>query len=110
MDFWKETAGISSGPWTPDNDEWLDTILDTNLDGEIDINDTPGGDALASADRVHMDNIRMVQIWMLVRSPNKDKAYLDSETYVVGNKRLVVNDNYRRRLLAASIMCRNMGG
>lgn len=93
-----------------DNDEWLDTILDTNSDGAIDINDAPGGVALAAADRVRVDRIRMVRIWMLVRSPTRDNTFVNQETYVLGNKRLTVDDNYRRRLLAASILCRNMGG
>ena len=93
-----------------DNDKWLDTILDTNTDGNIDTSDTLGGAVLASTDRVNVDSIRMVRIWMLVRSPIRDNTFRDQGTYVVGNKRLVVDDSYRRRLLAASVVCRNMGG
>ncbi|MDX9788267.1 MAG: prepilin-type N-terminal cleavage/methylation domain-containing protein [Desulfobacterales bacterium] len=93
-----------------DNDRWLDTSLDTNADGVIDVNDAPGGVALAIADRVPIGQIRAVQIWMLVRSPSRDESLVDQSTYVIGDKRLVANDNFRRRLLTASVVCRNMGG
>jgi type IV pilus assembly protein PilW len=93
-----------------DNDGWLDTTLDTNNDGVIDINDAAGGQALASSARVNIDRIRMVRIWLLVRSSDSDPSFTDNETYVIGLQRLAVNDHYRRRLLTATVMCRNMGG
>ena len=92
-----------------DNDQWLDTNLDTDADGDIDADDTAGGGAMPSGD-VHVDQIRSVRLWILVKSPNPDVGFVNQETYVIGDKHLAVNDNFRRRLLTASIMCRNMGG
>jgi type IV pilus assembly protein PilW len=93
-----------------DNDAWLDTILDTDFDGDIDGSDTPGGDALLPGERVHIDRIRMVHVWMLVRSRNENNSILDQTSYVIGDKRHTVNDHYRRRLLTAAVVCRNLGG
>lgn len=95
--------------WAVDtnNDQQLDTVLDTDADGDIDINDNPAGAALNPT--VPIDLIRSVRVWMLVRSPNRDHTFSNQGTYVIGNKRLVVNDSYRRRLLTASVVCRNMG-
>ncbi len=90
-----------------DADGKLDTILDTDSDGDIDINDTEGGTVLASP--VDIDRIRTVRMWLLVRSPIEDRAFHDQTTYVIGEKRVRANDSFRRRLLTASIVCRNMG-
>lgn len=96
--------------WAVDtnNDQQLDTILDTNTDGNIDINDAAGGAGFIPV--VPIDRIRSVRMWMLVRSPRRDKTFLNQQTYVIGDKRLRVDDSYRRRLLTASVVCRNMGG
>ncbi len=90
-----------------DADGKLDTVLDTNSDGVIDINDAEGGAAQAIPG--DFSSIRMVQMWLLVRSPIPDNAFVDNKTYVIGEKRLQVNDSYRRRLLTAAVVCRNMG-
>ena len=92
-----------------DGDGDLDTILDTNFDGVIDINDAEGGAPIPLPTEVNIDRIRMVQIWMLVRSPVQDPQHVSQNTYVIGEKRLAVNDGYRRRVLTAAINCRNMG-
>lgn len=88
-----------------DADGFLDTSLDTNNDGVIDINDNAAGTALLST--VSLENIRSVQIWILARVPFEDKEYVDNNTYVMGNKRIVKNDGFRRRLLHTTIRCRN---
>ena len=98
--------------WAADTngDGALDASLDTNLDGFIDVNDTEGGSFLTGLPgKLDPDEIRMVRIWMLVKSPVWDNHFTDQSTYVVGEKRLTVNDRYRRRLLTADIFCRNMG-
>jgi len=90
-----------------DADGVLDTMLDTNADGVIDTNDAEGGAVLGMSPG--LADIRMVRMWLLVRSPIKDRTFVNQNTYVIGEKRLQVNDNYRRRLLTAAIVCRNMG-
>ena len=89
------------------NDGQLDTLLDTNDDGVIDINDNPSGIALSNP--VSIDQIRSVKIWLLARSRRPDRSYINKNTYVVANKRITPGDNYRRRLLVTTVTCRNMG-
>jgi type IV pilus assembly protein PilW len=96
--------------WAVDTDSGggdgqLDTILDTNDDGIIDSNDAAGGAGIGTA--VNIDNICMVRIWILVKSSVEDPTFLNQNTYVVGLNQLVVDDNFRRRLMSASIGCRN---
>jgi type IV pilus assembly protein PilW len=89
-----------------DGDGLLETSLDTNGDGAIDINDAAGGASLGTT--VDIDRIVMVRIWLLVRSSVVDRVLNNDQTYILGYRRLAVNDNYRRRLLSESIVCRNM--
>ncbi len=92
-----------------DADGWLDTLLDTNDDGAIDINDGVAGKALNPP--VEITRIRAVQLWLLARAGEGARDYVNTRTYVVGNKRVgPVNDNFRRRLLNTVIVCRNMDG
>jgi type IV pilus assembly protein PilW len=93
--------------WAVDTnaDGFLDTSLDTNSDGVIDINDAAGGTALLST--VDIESIRSIQIWILARVPFEDKDYVDNNTYVMGDKRIVRNDGFRRRILNTTIRCRN---
>lgn len=106
--FLDQNGGNTIWAIDTDNDQWLDTILDTDFDGDIDAADTAGGDPL-SPSFIHVDSIRMIQVWMLVRSPEPNNAYVTQESYVIGDKRLTVNDNFLRRMMSASIVCRNMG-
>jgi len=110
-----------------DGDNDLDMNLDTNGDGNIDANDDPGGDGLidgqALADfsgntiaDVATDDIRAVRIWILARIRMEDRTFLNTRTYVVGNKVITPNtdadpnnDNCRMRLLTTTVKCRNMG-
>lgn len=89
--------------------------VDTDTDGDMDINldmngDGTIGDTGVLGAMVNIDQICMVRIWILVRSSVLDSRFTDSNTYQVGLNQVVANDNYRRRLLSASMMCRNMGG
>jgi type IV pilus assembly protein PilW len=90
-----------------DGDGDLDLNLDTNDDGLIDQHDNTAGTALATP--VAKEKIRAVQIWLLARSRIEDRALLNNRTYVVGNHQIAVKDRFRRRLLVASLVCRNMG-
>jgi type IV pilus assembly protein PilW len=110
-----------------DDDKFLDRILDTNDDGVIDGNDTPGGQDLIGmaweAGYVPISRIRAVRIWLLARTRVPLRNYTDTATYIVGDKHIdardtnrdgVVNtsdkqDNYKRRLLTATVKCRNLG-
>lgn len=85
----------------------LDLNLDTNNDGEVDGNDGEEGEALASA--VPISQIRAVKVWILVRARLPDRDFTNTSTYVVANRRLTVNDNFRRRLLTTTVKCRNLG-
>lgn len=89
-----------------DADGFLDTSLDTNNDGVIDINDAAAGAPLPTT--VEIENIRSIQIWVLARIPVEDTKYRDINTYVMGNKRIVRNDGFRRRLMNSTIRCRNI--
>lgn len=90
-----------------DNDNVLDTALDTNDDGVIDADDDAAGVALPTL--VQLDRIRAVQIWLLVRNETADTGFINNETYVVANRRLAFNDNFRRRTLSTIVKFRNLG-
>jgi type IV pilus assembly protein PilW len=90
-----------------DNDNILDTALDTNDDGVIDAEDDAAGVALPTL--VNLDRIRAVQIWLLVRNETADTGYVNNLAYVVANRRLTYNDNFRRRTLATIVKFRNLG-
>jgi type IV pilus assembly protein PilW len=85
----------------------LNLNLDTNHDGEVDVNDNPAGQLLPKP--ISIGRIKAVKIWILERSQHPDKDFLNTSTYVVANRRITPNDNYRRRLLTATVRCRNTG-
>lgn len=90
------------------NDNILDRILDTNDDGVIDSNDNSAGTAIGGSG-VTLDKIRAVKVWILARTKTPMLQYTDKNTYVVANKRITPNDNYKRELLETTIKCRNLG-
>lgn len=100
-----ETASSGEIIWgvDTDGDNALDMNLDANGDGTI-------GDTGSLGTTVDIDRICMVRIWILVRSSVLDSSFVDDNTYLVGYNQVVVNDNYRRRLLSTFTICRNMGG
>jgi type IV pilus assembly protein PilW len=85
----------------------LNLNLDTNHDGEVDANDNPTGQLLPKP--VSISRIRAVRIWILERSQHPDKDFLNTNTYIVANQRITPDDNYRRRLMAATVRCLNTG-
>ena len=111
-----DTSGGGNVIWAMDTDNppdgILDTVLDTNDDGDIDANDTPGGVDLVPAfwpNTVPINNIRAVRIWMLARSRAPIRGYSDNRSYVVGAARVNSSDSFQRRLLVDTVGCRNMG-
>lgn len=106
-----DTSAGGNVIWAIDsnNDGTLDMSLDTNDDGDIDTNDAAGGVALAAV--VNINRIRAVRIWFLARTGAPIRGYSDTGTYVVGDRRItpVPGDSFQRRLLTASVKCRNMG-
>jgi type IV pilus assembly protein PilW len=101
-------------------DNRLDTVIDTNFDGNIDPdNDTVGGQALSSylfpggatITTVDTERIRAAKVMLLARSKTPDLSYQDPKQYLVGTKVVpaVVGDGYHRRLLTTTVKCRNLG-
>lgn len=89
-----------------DGDDILDTNLDTNKDGRIDV-----GDGIAGLPfTVSPDRIRAVKIFLLSRTRGPDRGYVDKHSYVVGFRRIInPGDNYRRQLMELTVKCRNLG-
>lgn len=96
-----------------DADGLLDTQLDSNADGVVDRADDLNGngriDDVALIPAVPINRIRAVQIWLLARTRSPLRDYLDSDTYVVGDKVLSFGDHYKRELLTTVVNCRNLG-
>jgi type IV pilus assembly protein PilW len=89
-----------------DGDNLLDTNLDTNQDGRIDLSD--GNSALPFT--VGPDRIRAVKILVLSRTKGPDPSYVDNNSYVVGFRRVInPGDNFRRQMLDLTVKCRNLG-
>jgi len=89
-----------------DGDNILDTNLDTNKDGRIDLGDGITGLPFS----VSPDRIRAVKIFLLSRTRGPDRGYVDHHSYVVGFRRIInPSDNYRRQLMELTVKCRNLG-
>jgi len=100
-----------------DGDNLLDASLDDNNDGVIDDNDTPGGTSLSVlglTDDIPVDQIRAMRIWMLARTkgPLLNQRGDQNRSYYIPGRLpypLTFNDNRARRLLTATVQCRNLG-
>jgi type IV pilus assembly protein PilW len=101
-----------------DSDNDLDTSLDDNNDGVIDQNDTIGGTSLTAlglTDNIPVDQIRAMRIWLLARTKGpllSQRGDLNRSYYIPGRTPLPLltfNDNRARRLLIATVQCRNLG-
>lgn len=60
---------------------------------------------------INLDDIVFIRISILARSGQPDPQYTDTQPYELGSGATlpVFNDNFRRRLLIATVNCRNMG-
>lgn len=107
-----------------DNDNKLDTNLDTNGDGLITEEDAGDDNLIDSTDNLYgvltpdatvtVDKIRAVRIWLLAGS-QPDTRYNDSKKYVVGDRIIdpaTMSSDFsphrRRVLMVHTVDCRNM--
>lgn len=79
---------------------------DSDADGNLDRNNDTGA-ALASA--VNFNRIRAVRVWILARTRHPLRDHSGPKNFVVGDKVINVNDNFKYRLLNTTVKCRNMG-
>lgn len=125
-DGWIERSANGNIIWAvdADNDGDLDTRLDINDDGSIDLNDVGGlisqdtnGDGIddlrdvgaALGTTVQPQQILAVQIWVLARSNRPDPKIWNTQQYVVGDRIIgPMNDNIKRRLLSEVVQRRNL--
>lgn len=104
------TMWVVIGP----NGNWFD--LDDNEDGDINALDDAADGATDGTIKgrdtnitANTDDIRAVRVWLLARSGVPDVNYANSQSYIVGDRIVDANDNFRRRLLTTTVKCRNMG-
>ncbi|MBW1819079.1 MAG: PilW family protein [Deltaproteobacteria bacterium] len=117
LDRYVNTGGEESIYWAvdSDNDNFLDLDLDTNADGVIDKQDDGNGNRiidgrpLPGGITVGVDRIRAVRIWLLAQAERTDSKFHNSETYVVGDRLVVPQNQLRMRLLESTVECRNLG-
>ena len=89
-----------------DGDNILDSNLDTNRDGRIDVGDGVAGLPFT----VSPERIRAVKIFLLSRTRGPDKGYVDKHSYIVGFRRIInPGDSFRRQLMELTVKCRNLG-
>ena len=116
-------GGAGSVIWAidTDNNNTLDTNVDSNADGDVKNDDDTNSDGLinntdgALGTTVPLTDIRAVRIWLLSRSNRADPDYVDPHAYVIGHKVLdMKNDaayanrrNFRHYLLDSAIALPN---
>ncbi len=93
-----------------DAGEMLYWAYDSDADGDLDWdNYTDAALALPSGAHVNFDKIRAVRVWILARTRNPLRGYSGPKNFIVGNKVINPNDNFKYRLLTTTVKCRNMG-
>jgi type IV pilus assembly protein PilW len=98
-----------------DHDNLLDSHLDTNNNGKIDLFDDANGDQVISAadgaplnPPISLDRIKAVRIWLLVVTEHPLQHHWDNLSLVVGDRILLPpNDGFQRRVMESIIECRN---
>ena len=84
-------------------DYWAyDSDGDGNLDWDNDTNASLGF-------TVNFDRIRAVRVWILARTRQPLRGSSGPKNFIVGDKPVNVNDNFKYRLLTTTVKCRNMG-
>lgn len=99
-----------------DNDNFLDTHIDTDDDGRITENDDANGDGSIDGQdgaplgaKVALRYIKSMRIWLLAVSSHPIRGHGDEQTYVVGDRVLAPSGDGRiRRLMETTIDCRNL--
>jgi type IV pilus assembly protein PilW len=79
---------------------------DSDADGNLDTNNDTG---LALASVVSLDEIRAVRVWILARTRHPLRGPSVLKSFIVGDKLINRNDNFKYRLLTTTVKCRNMG-
>jgi type IV pilus assembly protein PilW len=102
-----------------DNDGILETddgTADGNVVWAFDADPSDANDELTTnldnqllAAPVPLSAIRAVRVWLLARTSAPIRGYFENRTYSVGGRNIACSDNYPRRLLSATVYCRNMG-
>jgi len=90
-----------------DADNVLDTTLDTNQDGLIDGSDAAGGAVLPA--NVEMDRVRGIKIWLLARTRSTVLGREKPQSFRLGHRLITRDDAFKRRVLTATIIFRNLG-
>lgn len=99
-----------------DNDNLLDTHIDTDDDGVITFRDDQDGNGRIDGNDggrlsipVALKHIRVVRVWLMAVSDFPVKGHWDSATYAVGDRILYhPGDGRIRRLMETTIQCRNL--
>lgn len=70
-----------------------------------------GAIAMPITSQADINRIRAVQVSLLVRSADQDQHFLNASTYTTASGTVwgPFNDTFRRRFIATTIKCRNMG-
>jgi type IV pilus assembly protein PilW len=94
----------AGNPWLTVVADDIEALNFVYLDGN--------GNVLDLTDPANLTNIRRVEITMLARTQRTDRDFTNSDTFT--NQRGTWNftapgDNYRRRLITTTVVCRNMG-
>jgi type IV pilus assembly protein PilW len=94
-----------------DGDSELDAgeeiwAYDSDADGNLDKDNDTG---LALASTVSLDQIRAVRVWILARTRLPLRGASGLKSFTIGDKPIIVNDNFKYRLLTTTVKCRNMG-
>jgi len=103
-----------------DHDGILDTddgTSDGNVIWAFDADPADGNDQLTtSLDNnlplsapVPLSDIRAIRFWILARTRAPIRGHFENRTYSVGDRNIPCSDKYPRRLLTATVYCRNMG-
>ena len=79
---------------------------DSDAGGNLDWDNDTG---LALASTVNFDKIRAVRVWILARTRQPLRDSSGPKNFIVGDKPVNVNDNFKYRLLTTTVKCRNMG-
>lgn len=118
LDTYTVGAGTTHVYWgfDFDGDNQLDRHLDNNLDGTIDVVDSPGGvggnstisGQVIPGGPVPLNRIRAVRVWLLAETEQAGTGYNEGTTYTVGRYVITPANNRRMRLLTTIIKCRNL--
>jgi type IV pilus assembly protein PilW len=76
-------------------------------DGTLDTVSATG--AAIAPPGINYDRIRAVRVWILARTRHPLRGPSVLKSFIVGDKLINRNDNFKYRLLTTTVKCRNMG-